>query len=443
MRKRAKIATLLAGVMALSLACTACGSSTGTETGADAEAADVSVEQTADQADGEAVTVEMTVWSAEWGDQLDRTMEAFNSTHDNIKLNITMQSGDYSDFLGTAEATNNWPDIYILTPWTQVKSFAENGKIADLSDMDFTGRVYDSALQAATYDGKIYGYPANVEYLGVFYNKDLFAAAGITEVPTTRDEFEAACQKLQDAGTRPIASMWKESWTLKHLFSVLMSTAVQDDMDGFIESLNSGNGTFDVDGIDEVFACADVIKNYSGSNMMDCDSTSGFNALANGEAAMLLSGEFSQAVVAAVDDPLDIGYFALPVSNDAAKNKAAVDVGIVYAVSAQTEHMDACREVINFLSDPTIEGGYIQITTESAGSAPAAMEYEGGYECSSFDDYAEYANSGNVIPWVYQQYVNGFDVISGDIFQGYMAGASSKEDVIEELNAAYLEYLEQ
>lgn len=438
--KKRSLAALLVGVMSLSLVCGACGS---TDESAGSVQETGTTEVGDKTADGDKVTVEMTVWSAEWGDQLDRTMEAFNSTHDDIQLNITMQSGDYSDFLGTAEATNNWPDIYILTPWTQVKTFAESGKIADLSDMDFTSYVYPSALEAATYDGKVYGYPANVEYLGVFYNKDIFAEAGIEEVPTTRDEFEAACVKLQEAGTTPIAATWKESWTLKHLFSVMMSTVVQDDVTGFVESMNSGEGTFGVDGIEDVFACADVIKAYSGSNMMDCDSTSGFNALANGEAAMLLSGEFSQAVVAALDNPPDIGYFALPVSNDAAENKAAVDVGIVYAVSSQTENMDACREVMNFLSDPEIEGGYISIVTENPGSAPAAMDYEGGYESSSSNDYLEYANSGKVIPWVYQQYVNGFDVISGDIFQGYMADATSADEVISELDAAYLEYLDQ
>lgn len=418
--KKKLLAALLAGTMVLSLGSGLCYAD-----------------------ESEKVTIEMTVWNGEWGDQLERTMEAFNSSHDDIALNITMQSGDYSDFLGTAAATNNWPDIYILTPWTQVQTFAENGRIADLSELPFTEYVYPSALEAATYDGKVYGYPANVEYLGVFYNKDMFAEAGIETVPTTRDEFEAACAKLEEAGIQPIASTWKESWTLKHLFSVMMSTVVQDDMTGFIDSLNSGEGTFDVEGIDDVFACADVIKAYSGSNMMDCDSTSGFNALANGDAAMLLSGEFSQAVVAALDNPPDIGYFALPVSNDAEMNKAAVDVGIVYAVSAQTENMDACIEVINFLSDPEDEDGYLSIVTENPGSAPAAMDYEGGYECSSSNDYAEYANSGNVIPWVYQQYVNGFDVISGDTFQGYMADAMTAEDVIAELDAAYLEYLDQ
>ena len=211
-------------------------------------------------ADGEKTKVTMTVWSGEWGDQLDRTMESFNSKHDDIELDITMQSGDYSDFLGTAAATNDWPDIYILTPWTQVQDFAEAGRLQDLSGMDFTEKVYPTALEAATYDGKIYGYPANVEYLGVFYNKQMFKDAGIEEVPKTRDEFEAACEKLEESGVTQIASTFKDSWTLKHMFSVMMSNVVQDDMEGFLDQLNSGEGTFNVDGIDDVFATADVIK---------------------------------------------------------------------------------------------------------------------------------------------------------------------------------------
>ena len=51
--------------------------------------------------------------------------------------------------------------------------------------------------------------------------------------------------------------------------------------------------------------------------MMDQDSTSGFNALANGEAAMLLSGEFSLTTVASANPVQEIGVFAMPVSSDA------------------------------------------------------------------------------------------------------------------------------
>lgn len=105
--KKKMLAAVLAGTMVMSLGTNLCW------------------------ADGEKTKVTMTVWNGEWGDQLDRTMESFNSKHDDIELDITMQSGDYSDFLGTAAATNDWPDIYILTPWTQVQDFAEAGRLQD------------------------------------------------------------------------------------------------------------------------------------------------------------------------------------------------------------------------------------------------------------------------------------------------------------------------
>ncbi len=40
---------------------------------------------------------------------------------------------------------------------------------------------------------------------GMFYNKDLFEQAGITEVPQTWTEFTEACQKMVDAGIEPMA----------------------------------------------------------------------------------------------------------------------------------------------------------------------------------------------------------------------------------------------
>ena len=39
---------------------------------------------------------------------------------------------------------------------------------------------------------------------GFFYNKTLFAKAGIEAVPTTWAEFDAVCKKLVDAGITPI-----------------------------------------------------------------------------------------------------------------------------------------------------------------------------------------------------------------------------------------------
>ena len=81
-------------------------------------------------------------------------------------------------------------DIYILTPYKQVQAFAEAGRLMDLSNEPFVDKVYKNALDASSYDGKVYGYPANFEYLGVFYNKELFKQAGIEKLPETREELD-------------------------------------------------------------------------------------------------------------------------------------------------------------------------------------------------------------------------------------------------------------
>lgn len=434
MKKMKKwLALGLAAVMVLSM--TACGGSgdasgdAGTDGGAEGGSS------------GSATKVTMAVWNGSWGEDLQIIQEDFNSKNPDIALDIQMQTGDYSDFLGAKVASNDLPDIYLLTPYQQVVAFAEAGRLMDLSEEPFVDAVYPSALEAVKgSDGKIYAYPHANEYLGVFYNKELFEKAGIDTLPTTRDEFADVCAKLEAAGIQPIAPTYKESWTLKHLFSALLTPFVQDDIPGFLASLNSGEGTFDVDGIDDVFAFMDIMKQYSGNNMMDQDSTSGFNALANGQAAMLLSGEFSLSTVAHADPVQDIGCFAYPVSNDASQNKLSVDVGTCYVINANTEHPDLCKRVLAYMSDP--EQKWITQLTLDLGDAPPSMPYSGGEASSAMDDYTKYCDEGNTIPWVYQQYANGFDVTSGDIVQGYMAGAKDQATVIQELDASYLNFIQ-
>lgn len=92
------------------------------------------------------------------------------------------------------------------------------------------------------------------------------------------------------------------------------------------------------------------------------------------------------------------------------------------------------------MSDP--EQKWITQLTMDLGDAPPAMPYTGGEPSSAMDDYTRYCDEGNTVPWVYQQYANGFDVTSGDILQGYMAGAKDQATVIQELDESYLNFIQ-
>ena len=444
--KRRVLSVILAAATAMTVA--ACGNSNSSTATQSVEADNSSSAATTSSADtvytGDPYEIKMVVWSAEWGNKLDRMMEAFNEEHkdDGLTLTIEMQSGDYSNFLGSCAATGEYPDVFILTPYAQVQQYAKNGSIKDLSGEPFVDKVYKGALASVTYDGKIYGYPANYEYLGVFYNKDLFEKAGITEVPTTPDEFKKDCQALQDAGITPIAATWKESWTLKHLLSMLISPFVADNEAGFVSGLNDGSQTFDQDWMTQVLDFADIIKEYSGSNRMDLDSTAGFNAMATGSAAMQFTGEFSTEVNYAMDQPQNIGVFAVPVSKDPSQNKLGVDVGITYCVNANTSNYPAVQQLLKYLSDPDDPNGYIAINCSAPGAAPPAMPFDGLYDSPSNEDYNKYNDDKMTCNWIYQQYVNGFDVMSGDLFQGYFAGTEDRDQFISDLKDQYASYVE-
>lgn len=451
--KKKLLTVMLAAVTALSVM--ACGntnvSTTEESAKADGSSSSATITGTTEKAEtndgsykGEPYEIKMAVWSAEWGDKLDRMMKGFNEEHkkDGLTLTIEMQSGDYSNFLGSCVATGEYPDVFILTPYAQVQQYAKNGIIKELSNEPFVDKVYKGALASVTYNKKIYGYPANYEYLGVFYNKDLFKKAGIKEVPTTPEEFEKDCQMLQSAGITPIAASWKDSWTLKHLLSMLMSPFVAGDESEFIAGLNDGSQTFKQGWMTQVLDFADIIKKYSGSNMMDLDSTAGFNAMATGSAAMQFTGEFSTPVNYAMDHPQNIGVFAVPVSKDPSQNKLGVDVGITYCVNANTSNYPAVQELLKYLSDPEDPNGYIVINCSEPGAAPPAMPFKGLYDSPSNEDFNKYNKENMTCNWIYQQYVNGFDVISGDLFQGYFAGTEDRKQLISDLNEQYASYID-
>jgi len=45
--------------------------------------------------------------------------------------------------------------------------------------------------------------------------------------------------------------------------------------------------------------------------------------------------------------------------------------------------MDACKEVIDFLSDASLSDGYIAIVTEKPGSAPASQDFTVNYDSAT------------------------------------------------------------
>jgi len=135
---------------------------------------------------------------------LESLLYKFSVENPGITVKYEPITGDYKQALLTAIASGTEPDIfYVDIFWWQ--ELAKNDVLMPLDDLMAStgtakGAFIPSLIEAFTFDGKTYGIPKDFNTLGLFYNKDLFAQAGLDE-PTddwTWDDLKAAASKLSN-----------------------------------------------------------------------------------------------------------------------------------------------------------------------------------------------------------------------------------------------------
>lgn len=123
------------------------------------------------------------------------------------KVNVQIQEwANINTKLSTALAQNDPPDVVEIGN-TDVPLFAATGALADLTS-DQTeleqGQSWLPGLAGpATVDGHLYAAPLFAGNRAVIYNKKIWAAAGITTVPTSYAELTADLDRIKAANTSP------------------------------------------------------------------------------------------------------------------------------------------------------------------------------------------------------------------------------------------------
>ena len=115
--------------------------------------------------------------------------------------------------------------------------FVNQGLLNSIDDVAKAGKWAEvlpkSIYDLISYNGKVYLSPSDAHGESwVFYSKDAFAKAGVTEEPKSWDEFFTALDKLKAAGVLPVA--WGgQSWQESKVFNMILLTQV--GIDGFLK----------------------------------------------------------------------------------------------------------------------------------------------------------------------------------------------------------------
>ena len=144
-----------------------------------------------------------------------KIIAGFNNEHAKEGIKVTASfvartgSNDaYERQLATDTLDGTLPDI-ITFDAPNCAAYAKAGYLYDISSA-FSADEKSKFLALNTYQGKLYGVPIQESSAGFYYNKALFAQAGVNvngisvDNPWTFDQFKAVCGQLKSAGITPV-----------------------------------------------------------------------------------------------------------------------------------------------------------------------------------------------------------------------------------------------
>jgi raffinose/stachyose/melibiose transport system substrate-binding protein len=150
------------------------------------------------------------------------TVASFQKTHPNVKITVQpVQNEDLDGKLQTALNSGSAPDIFLQRGGGKMAAMVAAGQVMDITGLitaDTKKAIPAGSFKAEELDGKTYAMPISMLPGGLFYSKDLFQKAGITDSPKTLADLNAAVTKLKGAGIDPIALGAKDAWPAAHWF---------------------------------------------------------------------------------------------------------------------------------------------------------------------------------------------------------------------------------
>jgi raffinose/stachyose/melibiose transport system substrate-binding protein len=298
--------------------------------------------------------------------------DAYMAANPNVKINITVLENEaFKTKLATSIQSGDVPDLFQSWGGGTMAAQADAGMLKDITAdiASWKDTINPGALSIYAYNGKQYGVPWDMGMIGFWYNKDLFAQAGITAPPTTWDEYLADVKALKAAGIAPLAIAGKDKWPSMHLWTYLVLR--NGGGQALADMIQSGNWNTD--------ACTKAGQDVVALNALDpyqpgyksADYNAEAASVGNGKAAMELMGQWAPSVQ--TDQSADkkglgdkLGWFAFPVITGgagAATDGVGGGNGIAVGKDAPPEAIDFLKFFNNVENQTKLNADGIGLST--------------------------------------------------------------------------------
>ncbi|MBQ3279495.1 MAG: sugar ABC transporter substrate-binding protein [Clostridia bacterium] len=383
----------------------------------------------------------VVTWDATTTAYLTAQKEAFEASHPGVTIEyVDCESGnEYGVKVSTMLAGGDTSDVIMLKENDQVVQWQASGFAAPLTDYigsyDMSGFVGIEKNYAI--DGVQYGIPFRSDFWVLFYNKDLFDAAGV-EYPTndmTWDQYAELAKKLTDK-EKDIYGTHYHTW---------LSTVANWAVCGTDYTLADGN----YDNLLYFYKLYQDLEDY-GACMSFADlKASGLKygaAFENGNIAMMPMGYWQVSTfindIKAGTASLNWGIVAVPHAEGVAAGSSFGNMTGVM-MNAKSEKKDLAWEYMSWLCGP--EGAK---ATASVGARPAWVSEEIAEAMASVEGFPADENSkAALLPtsvameWPVGEKVPDIKTIVNEEHSLIMAREITPEEGVAEMNERVAELL--
>jgi len=186
---------------------------------------------TKESAAGGVTTIKLANWDTSTMAYIPALISAFEAKNPTIKVEvIDIPSADYVTKLNVMLNGGSDLDAFYIKEADKAKEFFDKGQLADLTGYAAADKIdlasFNGTDKTFTFDGKLSALPARTDFYVLFYNKDIFDAAGVAYPSNdmTWTEFEQVAAKITTG-----SGATKKYGALFHTWQALvMNWGVQD-----------------------------------------------------------------------------------------------------------------------------------------------------------------------------------------------------------------------
>jgi multiple sugar transport system substrate-binding protein len=363
MKRYSKVISLVLTLLLCITMAAGCSSASGgkgeTATSGDSDDTSNSTEGTS----GEKVNLTFAIWDANQQAGMEAMAEAFTKENPNITVKVEVTPWDqYWTKLNAAATGGNMPDIFWMHP-EQIYNYVEGNALMNLSD-----KIADSDIDLANYpkfigddfniDGVQYGIPKDYSTIGLWYNKDLFDAAGVAypDDTWTWEDWTSAAEKLTDKD-KGVYGMLAPSNSQNYYYNLIWQNGSDVINADETDSLYDDPKTIEA----IKYAVSFIEKGFSPTTE-DFANTTPDQYFESGKAAMITAGSWMATEYLAIDG-LNVDVAPMP------KNvqRGSVCGGMGYSIAANTDHPEEAWKFVDYLG--SLDANLIQSKSGAAISA--------------------------------------------------------------------------